>query len=214
MPAIMLSEELQAYAESHTSPLPPLLQELVSVTQERMGERARMLSGHLQGSVLQMLVASLRAERVLEIGTFTGFSALMMAAALPADGRLTTCEIDPEPLAIANSFFSRTLDGQKIEVQQAPALETLRHLEPGFDFVFIDADKENYTLYYEEAMRLLAPGGLIAIDNALWSGRVLDPKDEDGRAIAALNERIRNDERAFSVLLPLRDGLMLVRAQS
>jgi len=207
----LVPEEIERYAMAHTTPLPALLDELIATTQERLGEQARMLSGQLEGTLLQLLVASLGARRVLEIGTFTGFSAQMMAAALPDDGQLITCDLDPKAIEIAKGFFERSPHGRKIKLREGPALETMQSLEPGFDLVFIDADKTNYINYYEEALRLLAPGGLIAVDNVLWSGRVLDPKDENDHAIVAFNEHVSRDERVTQVVLTLRDGVMLVR---
>ena len=196
---------------AHTTPLPPLLEELVSVTQERFGQEARMLSGQLEGTLLQMLIASMRARRVLEIGTFTGFSAQMMAAALPDDGELITCDVDPQAIEVARSFFQRSPHGHKISLREGPALETMRSLDPSFDLIFIDADKESYIAYYEEALRPLAPTGVIAVDNVLWSGRVLDPKEERDRAIVAFNEHVSRDKRVVNVILTVRDGIMLIR---
>ena len=207
----LVPEEIERYAMVHTTPLPALLDELIATTQERLGEQARMLSGQLEGTLLQLLVASLGARRVLEIGTFTGFSAQMMAAALPDDGELITCDINPKAIEIAKGYFERSPHGRKIKLREGPALETMQSLEPGFDLVFIDADKTNYINYYEEALRLLAPGGLIAVDNVLWSGRVLAPKDENDHAIVAFNEHVSRDERVTQVMLTLRDGVMLVR---
>ena len=155
----LVAEDIEGYAMAHSAPVPPLLQELIAVTEERMGERARMLSGQIEGTLLQMLTASLGAHQVLEIGTFTGFSALMMASALPEDGRLVTCEIDRNAIAVAHSFFQRSPHGGKIEIREGPALQTLKTLHGTFDLVFIDADKLNYTQYYEEGLRLLAPNG-------------------------------------------------------
>ena len=207
----LVPEPIERYAMAHTTPLPPLLEELIAVTEEQLGGQARMLSGQMEGTLLQTLVAALGARRVLEIGTFTGFSAQMMAAALPADGALITCDVDPKAIAIARTFFERSPHGHKITLREGPALETMRSLEPGFDLVFIDADKENYINYYEEALRLLSPNGLIAVDNVLWSGRVLDPKEESDRAIVAFNEHVAADDRVSQVVLTVRDGLMLVR---
>jgi len=207
----LVPEEIERYAMAHTTPLPPLLEELVGVTQERFGQRARMLSGQLEGTLLQMLIASMGARRVLEIGTFTGFAAQMMAAALPDGGELITCDIDPEAIEVARSFFERSPHGRKISLREGPALETMRSLEPGFDLVFIDADKENYIKYYEQTLPLLAPNGLIVVDNVLWSGRVLDPKDDSDRAIVAFNDHIARDERVTQVILTVRDGVMLIR---
>jgi caffeoyl-CoA O-methyltransferase len=207
----LVPEEIERYAMAHTTPLPALLDELIATTQERLGELARMLSGQLEGTLLQLLVASMGARRVLEIGTFTGFSAQMMAAALPDDGELITCDINPKAIEIAKSFFERSPHRRKIKLREGPALDTLRTLDPGFDLVFIDADKTNYINYYEEALRLLAPNGLIAVDNVLWSGRVLDPKGDDDHAIVAFNEHVSRDERVRQVVLTVRDGVMLVR---
>ena len=202
---------LEDYASAHSTPLPPLLQELVAETEREMGLRAAMLSGHVQGSFLQTLVASLRATRVLEIGMFTGCTALMMAEALPEDGRLITCEIDPAAISFARRFFERSQHGGKIEVREGPALETLRSLEGPFEFVFIDADKGNYVNYYEAALPLLSDGGLIVADNVLWMGQVLDPQSDDARAIVAFSEHVTRDERVVNVLINIRDGLMLIR---
>ena len=210
----LLPDGIEDYAEAHTTPLSPLLQELVAVTGDKMGERSRMLSSPTQGMLLQTLVASLRARRVLEIGMFTGFSALMMAEALPDDGRLITCDIDAGAIAIAKNFFERSPHGHKIEVREGPALDTLASLEGPFDLVFIDADKGNYVNYYEAALPLLAPHGVIAVDNVLWSGRVLDPKDPDDHAIVAFNAHVQNDPRVTNVILTVRDGVMLIRRAS
>jgi caffeoyl-CoA O-methyltransferase len=207
----LVPEEIDNYAAAHSTPLPALLEELVTVTREKTGERAQMLSGQLEGTLLHLLAASLGARRILEIGTFTGFSALMMAAALPDDGKLITCEINPKAISIARSFFQRSPHGRKIEVREGPALETLKALEGPFDLVFIDADKESYIAYYEAALSLLAANGLIAVDNVLWSGRVLNPEDDSSRAIAAFNEHVRRDPRVTQVILTIRDGVMLIR---
>lgn len=207
----LLPDGIEDYAEAHTTPLPPLLHELIAVTGDKMGERSRMLSSPAQGMLLQTLVASLRARRVLEIGMFTGFSALMMAEALPDDGSLITCDIDPDAIAIARSFFERSPHGHKIEVREGPAIDTLKTLDGPFDFVFIDADKGGYIAYYEAALPLLSPGGLIAVDNVLWSGRVLDPQTDDDRAIVDFNRHVAGDDRVTQVIVTVRDGVMLIR---
>ena len=142
---------------------------------------------------------------------FTGFSALMMAAALPEDGRLTTCEINDKAIAFAERYFARHPAGDKIEIKHGPAIDTLKTLEPGYDLVFIDADKVNYSAYYELALDLLAPNGVIAVDNVLWSGRVLNPETESDHAIAQFNRHVLEDPRVRCVLLPVRDGVTLVR---
>jgi caffeoyl-CoA O-methyltransferase len=210
----IVPEPIEEYARAHTTPLPPLLQELVQVTQKETGELSRMLSGQLEGMFLQMLVASTRAKRVLEIGMFTGFSAQMMAAALPDDGELITCDVNPKAIEIAQSFFDRNPDGRKIRIMQGPALETMKSLSGTFNLIFIDADKPNYTNYYEAALPLLAPNGLIVVDNVLWSGRVLKPEGEQDEAIVAFNDHVQADERVTNVMLTVRDGVMLVRKRA
>jgi caffeoyl-CoA O-methyltransferase len=203
--------QLEAYAEAHSEPLPALLQELIDETKREFGERATMLSGQLEGTLLQTLVRLSGARRVLEIGMFTGFSAQMMAAALPDDGRLITCDVDPKAIAIAKKYFERNPDARKVEVREGPALETIKSLQGPFDLVFIDADKSNYTNYYEAVLPLLAPDGLIAVDNVLWSGRVLDPKERDDQAIVDFNAHVRADQRVVCTMLTVRDGLSLIR---
>jgi caffeoyl-CoA O-methyltransferase len=210
MPNIV-REEIEQYCETHTTALPPLLEELIAETKKEMGPLAGMLSGQIEGTLLQMLVASLGAKRVLEIGMFTGFSALMMAAALPDDGRLITCDVNPKAIAFAKRYFARSPHGKKIEVREGPALDTLKTLQGPFNFVFIDADKTNYTNYYEAALALLAPNGVIAVDNVLWSGNVLDPQEENGKAIVEFNRRVHEDARVTNVILTVRDGLTLIR---
>jgi caffeoyl-CoA O-methyltransferase len=211
MTLTLVPEEIEAYAARHTTPLPPLLDELIEATGKEFGPLATMLSGQLEGTLLQMLVFATGARRVLEIGMFTGFSAQMMASALPDEGQVVTCDVDPKAIAIAKSFLARSPYGRKIAVREGPALETLKTLDGPFDLIFIDADKGNYTNYYEAALPLLAPRGLIAVDNVLWSGKVLDPKDPDDRAIVAFNQHVRNDARVACVMLTVRDGVMLIR---
>jgi caffeoyl-CoA O-methyltransferase len=135
----------------------------------------------------------------------------MMAAALPDDGALITCDISPKHLEMARRYFDRSPHGKKITVREGPALDTIKTLESPFDLVFIDADKTNYQNYYEACLPLLAPRGLIAVDNVLWSGQVLDPNTDDARAIVAFNDHVRNDARVTCVMLTVRDGITLIR---
>ena len=170
-----------------------------------------MLTGPIEGRFLELLVPGAGAKRVLEIGTFTGYSALSMAAALPEDGRIDTLDIEPKHAEVAQRYFDRSPHGGKITLHLGPAIETIAKLEGEFDFVFIDADKANYDAYYEAVLPRLSARGLIAIDNTLWSGKVLDPQDETTRQIAALNDKLAADDRVVAVQLTVRDGVTLVR---
>jgi len=203
------------YLEAHRSADDPLVQELQAETQQRFGRRAGMQIALAQGTLLRVLVAACGAQRAIEIGTFTGLSALSIARALPPHGRLLACDVSEEWTQVARRYWQRAGVAEKIDLRIAPALETLASLPPGerFDFAFIDADKENYPAYYEALLERVRPGGLIAIDNALWGGRVLDPEDADEstRVIRELNARIAKDDRVEAVLLPVADGLWLAR---
>lgn len=173
---------------------------------------AVMLIGPLQGSFLGWLVKQSKAKRVLEIGTFTGYSALCMAEQLPADGQLITLDIDPETSKIAKGFWKESAHGHKIRQIVAPALETLKTLQDPFDFIFIDADKENYPQYFDSALQLLSAGGMIALDNCLRDGKVLNASADPGtEAIKELNSRISDRSDLQCTLVPIRDGLMLVQ---
>jgi caffeoyl-CoA O-methyltransferase len=211
MALTLVPEEIEAYAARHTTPVPALLRELIAETEHRMGARATMLSGQIEGTLLQMLVGLTGARRVLEIGMFTGFSAQMMAAALPDDGMLITCDVDQKAIGIAKSYFERSPHGRKIEVREGTALDTLETLEGPFDVIFIDADKGNYIRYYEASLPLLAKSGVMAIDNVLWSGKVLNPREPDDHAIVAFNAHVAADDRVTAVMLSVRDGVTLVR---
>jgi caffeoyl-CoA O-methyltransferase len=208
MPQIVPTK-IDKYAAEHTTPLPPLLEELVRETDDKFPDRSQMLCGQVEGQFLRLLVSMSGAKRVLEIGTFTGFSALMMAAGLPDDGELVTLELDPEHAEFARSYFERSDDGRKIRLVLGPALESLKTLTGPFDFAFIDADKPNYPNYYEATVPLLKQGGLIAVDNALREGKVLKPKGEPSRRTAELNDMITKDDRVEHVMLTVRDGIML-----
>jgi caffeoyl-CoA O-methyltransferase len=171
-----------------------------------------------QGQLMALLVELIGARRALEIGSFTGYSALCVALALPPDGRLVACDISEEYTAIARRYWARAGVADRIDLRLAPALETLDSLiaegaSGSFDFAFIDADKTNYDAYYERVLRLLRPGGLVAIDNVLWGGSVADPsaRDADTEALRALNAKLRDDARVTISLVPIGDGLMLAR---
>ena len=204
--------EIEQYVHDHTTPRPALFDELRERTYALMAS-PQMQVGRVEGTLLKTLCAVSGARRVLEIGTFTGYSALCMAEALPDDGELVTCDIDPEAVAIARSFFARSPHGSKIHVRLGDAVETIASLpeEPTFDLVFLDADKESYGKYYDLALPRLRRGGLVVADNTLWSGKVLEPKSASDQAIVAFNAKVTADPRVENVLLSVRDGVMLAR---
>lgn len=206
----LVSPELEQYSISKTEQTGDLLNELIDVTHKET-EMPIMLTGPIEGRFLKMMVQVSGARRILEIGTFTGYSALNLAEGLPADGELITCDLDPHCLGIARSFFARSEHGKKIKVMEGPALESLKNLTGTFDLAFIDADKTNYTNYYEAVLKLLKPGGVILIDNVLYSGHAAKPNCDNSRAISELNDLIARDERVNRVLLPVRDGIFFVR---
>jgi caffeoyl-CoA O-methyltransferase len=208
----IVPDEIDAYAAAHTTPPPGYLQELAAETRETL-DSPQMLTGTIEGRFLELLVHGLGARRVLELGTFSGYSSLSMAAGLPEGGHIDTCEFDETHAEVARRHIAASPYADRITVHLGPALETIEKLEGEFDFVFIDADKVNYSNYYEALLPRLAPGGLMALDNTLWSGRVLDEDDdsEGTQAIRAVNERIAADPRVTSVMLTIRDGVTLVR---
>jgi caffeoyl-CoA O-methyltransferase len=208
MTLTLVPTDIEKYAQEHTEVPAPLFEELRQTTWARVS-LPQMQVGRMEGTFLRMLVRMTRARRVLEIGTFTGYSALMMAEALPDDGELLSCDIDPEATAVARDFFARSPHGQKITLRMGPALETLNTLSGPFDLAFIDADKQNYSAYYDAVLPLLRTGGLLVADNTLWSGRVLEPRTPDDHAIVAFNDKVAADPRVEKVLLTIRDGMML-----
>ena len=205
-----VDEGIEAYAEAHTTAPEALLAELAAETQATMSSPG-MLTGTIEGRFLELLVFGTGARRVLEIGTFTGYSALSMAAGLPPGGHVDTCDVEPRHTEVAQRYIDRSPYADRITIHLGPALETIAKLEGEFDLVFIDADKPNYANYYEAVLPRLSARGLIVIDNTLWSGKVLAPQEESDRAIAALNDRIAADERVVAVQLTVRDGVTLVR---
>lgn len=202
----------EEYAREHSSPEPESLAEVMRRTREFSGSY-RMLTGHLEGRFLKMLVAISGARRILEIGTYTGYSALSMAEALPADGRLISCEIDERHADLAREHISRSPDAAKIEVRVGPALRTIASLETQFDAVFIDADKPAYLDYYEAVLPLLSDRGFICVDNVLWSLQVLDDRDQSESTVALreFNDHVAKDRRVECVMVPIRDGVTIIR---
>ena len=199
-------EPIERYAEAHSTPQPAIFEELSRETHAKT-KSPQMLVGPLEGGFLKLLVRATGARRVLEIGTFTGYSALMMAEGLPADGELVTCDVSRESTDIAKRFWARSDHGPKIRLELGPALRTIAALEAPFDMVFIDADKESYVAYWEACVPLLRRGGVIVCDNVLWSGKVLEPKEAVDRAVADFNRHVVADRRMETVMLPFRDGV-------
>jgi caffeoyl-CoA O-methyltransferase len=203
---------VEAYAEAHTTQPEPVLRQLAEETRATLQAPA-MLTGTVEGRFLELLVHGLRARRVLEIGTYSGYGTLSMAAALPPDGRIDTLEIDERHAEVARRYLAEAGHADRVTVHLGPALETLDSLEGTFDFVFIDADKVNYLNYYEAVLPRLAEDGLIAADNTLWSGRVArdEEGDENTEALREFNDRVANDDRVAAVVLTVRDGITLIR---
>jgi caffeoyl-CoA O-methyltransferase len=206
----LFTEALDAYIDAHATPLEPLLEELHATTYASMSS-PQMIAGPALGRMLRFLVSIAAPRLVVEIGTFTGYSALAMAGGLPPGGRVVTCEVSEERGTFAQSWFDRSPYGERIELRVGPALETVAALDGPFDFVFIDADKEGYPGYYEAVVPKLSERGVIAADNTLRGGDVVDPVDAGDRAMAAFNDHVQADPRTENVLLSVRDGVTLIR---
>lgn len=206
----IFSADLKKYIEQTTSAEDPKLTHLRQETQIEIGS-LRMLSGPVEGKFLNMLVKLMNAKSCLEIGTFTGYSALQIASALPIDGSLLTCENRQHHAQIAQKYFDQSPHGHKITLLMGEAIQTIQTLNSLFDFIFIDADKANYPAYYDLLLPKLRVGGLMVVDNALWSGKIICPKDKDTRGIDALNQKARHDPSVETVMLSVRDGILLIR---
>jgi caffeoyl-CoA O-methyltransferase len=213
--SFIVPEEIETYAAAHTTSPEELLAELAEETKATL-HSPQMLTGPIEGRLLELLVYGIKAKRVLELGTYSGYSSLSMAAGLAEGGHIDTCEVDEKHAEVARRYIARSQYAGRITVHLGPALETIERLGGEFDFVFIDADKGNYGAYYDALLPRLAPHGLMAIDNTLWSGRVLDESDDSGdtRAIRELNDRIAADERVVAVQLTVRDGVTMIRRAS
>jgi caffeoyl-CoA O-methyltransferase len=229
--ALVLMAGLDDYLEQCTTPESPELTEIAQKTRHEPWQarfdnqetvrplEQEMLSGHVEGQALKLFVQMTNAQRILDIGMFTGYSALAMAEALPAEGCLVACEVDPYAANFAQSLFQHSPHGSKIRVELGSALETLTRLaadEAPFDFVFIDADKQEYIQYYQRLLddNLLSSGGYICVDNTLFQGQVYLPESEQSnsaKAIVQFNQYVANDSRTEQVMLPIRDGLTLIR---
>jgi caffeoyl-CoA O-methyltransferase len=210
----LVSDAVEAYAAAHTTPPAAHLLELERETRETLSS-PQMLTGDVEGRLLEFLVYLAQPQIVLEIGTYSGYSALSMVQALPAGGRIITLELSDEHADVAERHIAAAGESERIEVRRGRALETIATLDGPFDLVFIDADKAGYLAYYEAVLAKLSERGLIVVDNVLWSGRVAEPPaDEDTESTAALrvfNDHVAADERVVSVMLSVRDGITLVR---
>lgn len=206
---------IEAYAEAHSTPEPDHLAKVAAATRE-LSDDPGMMVGHLEGRFLKMLIAMVQPTKVLEIGTFMGYSALAMAEALPPGGGIVTLEVSERHAGIAREHITASPYANRILVRLGPALESLRTLGGPFDFVFIDADKSNYDRYYEAVLPKLSDRGIIAVDNVLWHARIFDDSDQstDTVAMRAFNKKIAADRRVECVLLTVRDGVTLIRKRS
>ncbi len=208
-----LSPDLEQYAELHTAPEPAYLRELAEVTRTSI-DMPQMLSGHVQGRFLSLMSKLLAPKLILDIGTFTGYSALCMAEGLAPNGVLHTIDIKTPLASLVDRYVRKAGFHERIHQHLAPALEVIPRIAGHFDLVFIDADKQNYVNYFDLVVDRVRPGGLIIADNVLWSGKVLAPvADQDGetRGLAAYAQKVRTDARVVNILLPLRDGLLVSR---
>ncbi len=211
-PGDLVPTEIEEYAAAYSTTESDVCK-LIREETYRTQDCPQMVVGPLEGAFLKVMALAVGAKRVLEIGTFTGYSALAMAEALPDDGTVLTCEIDPDSAAFARRYWDKSPHGKKIHVRVSPALETMAALKGPFDLIFIDADKANYVNYYRRAKDLISPTGVILIDNVLWSGRVLnrDNPDPSTAAIQELNRVVASDPRVTAALLTLRDGVFVIR---
>ena len=207
-----IDEGIEEYARLHTEPENDLLKELVRET-HAMVLQPRMLSGHLQGRFLSFIAKVYQPSLILEIGTYTGYSALCMAEGLKAGGRLITIDVNEELETFTRSFFDRSAYKEQIDYRIADAAHEIPAIEGPIDMVFIDADKRNYALYFDLVIDKMRPGGLILVDNVLWSGKIIEEaaKDKSTQALRDFNTKVANDPRVEPLLLPIRDGLFLLR---
>jgi caffeoyl-CoA O-methyltransferase len=210
---VITDPDIERYAELHSTTQADHLAHTADETRRRLENRAGMMVGPLEGGFLAALVGISGARSILEIGTFTGYSAITMAAALPEGGHIVTCEVSQEHAGIAQAHIDASPYADMIEIRLGPAVSTIAELTGPFDMVFIDADKASYDAYYEATLPKLSDRGFIVFDNVLWSGRVLedDVADADTAALRALNDKLRDDARVEVVMLPIRDGVSIVR---
>jgi caffeoyl-CoA O-methyltransferase len=210
---IDMHDVIDRYIDAHTDDVSPLLGDLLTETETLTG-RSRWSIGKVEGKLMQMLVKLSGTKRAVEVGTFTGYSALLIAEALPDDGILTTCESNETYAEIARQYFKKSPYGKKICLKFGPAIPTLRKIPDNHaGFVFIDADKPSYGDYFDEALRILQPGGFVIVDNVFWRYKIFKKKitNENAKAIAAFNEKVMHEDRVENVMLSVRDGIYLIR---
>ena len=204
---------IEEYCRDHSSNPSSVCEEIFQYTQKNV-EMAVMMTGPHEGSFLGFLIKLINAKRILEIGTFTGYSALAMAEQLPDSGELVTLDLNSQTTELAQTFWNKSPHGKKIKAQNGEASELLENLKGPFDLIFIDADKRNYLSYVQKALTLLSKGGAIAVDNTLWSGRVLEKNatDPDTCGIQSMNDWVKENKSLQKVLVPIRDGILLIRS--
>lgn len=203
-----LTDDIERYVEANVTPESETFRALAEETRTGTNQ-PQMQVGPVEGTFLRHLVRAMNARLVVEIGTFTGYSALMMAEGLPEGGRLITCDIDKTATTIARKYWAQSPHGAKIDLRLGRAMTTIDGIDGPIDLVFIDADKQSYIDYWEALVPKVRPGGLLLADNVLWSGRVLDPVDPDDHALAAFNRHVLSDARVETVMLPVRDGITM-----
>lgn len=207
----LISEQLSQYIHDHTTPEDALYERLRQETFDQL-EDPQMQVGRVEGAFLRLMVQVTGARRILELGTFSGYSALSMASGMPSDGQLITCDLDPVVTGVARRYFDESPWGGQIEIRLGPALDTLASLQGSeFDLVFLDADKENYVHYWQAVIPMLRTGGVVLADNTLWSGAVLNPQEDSDHGIVNFNRMVTEDPRVDNVLLSVRDGVMFAR---
>lgn len=208
----MVPDGVAAYADAHTVPESATMRAIAKETYEAT-EWSIMMIGPLEGALLRLLVRLTNARRVVEVGTFTGYSAIAMAEGLPEDGRLITCDISEEWTAIAKRHWATSPHGKKIELRLGPAADTIPTLSGPFDLAFVDADKESYPVYWDLLVPKMRPGGVVVVDNVLAGGRVVDPDSPRAERMAAFNDKVRKDGRVEPLMLPIRDGVTLAQVR-
>ncbi|SVD16120.1 uncharacterized protein METZ01_LOCUS368974 [marine metagenome] len=207
--ANLISENIIVYCKNHSHENSQILKDLEKFTWDNE-DVPQMISGQLVGNLLQAIIQMISAKKIVEVGMFTGFSALKMAEVLPNEGEIHTCEIMDKHIKTAQKFFDRSIDGKKITIHRGLAIKNLEQMKSGsFDLAFIDADKINYLDYYHRCLTLIRKNGVMVLDNMLWSGEVINPNDDDSKMLRKTGDFIQNDHRVYNMLIPIRDGLMI-----